>query len=310
MTVYDGSSRYLRLAVASILNQSFDDFEFVIIDDGSTDAAVRDTLREIERSDGRVRLFERPHAGIVPAANFGLAQCRGAFLARMDADDVALPHRFQSQINLLRSDPETAVVGGAYELVDEAGRLLRREYPPLDDAALQELCLQGKTPICQPLSMIRRSMMNSVGEYDASVETAEDIDLWLRLGEVGRLACVPDVILQYRQHAGSVSEAKNDVQSARVRLGVERAYARRGLDRTYEAPPAWRPVGAAARHDFLLRYGWWARNHAQRKTALVYGSRAIRSKPFAGEGWRLLLTSLLKPMPAPPESPHSPRKAA
>ena len=297
MTAYNGEPRYLRAAVESILAQSLDDFELVVIDDGSTDGTLA-VLHEFERRDSRVRLFERPHLGYVRQLNFGLRQCRGEFVARMDADDVALPERLEKQVDLLRRKPGVAVVGGGYELVDGAGRLLRIEHPPTDDAALQELCLSGRTPICHPLATIRKSALTVAGEYDVGVETAEDLDLWLRLGEIGRLACVPDVLLKYRQHAGSVSETRQEQQGAAIRTGVEKAYRRRGLDRTFVAPPAWRPVGEAARYGFLCQYGWWARKHAQRKTAVIYGLKAIRKRPLTGEGWRLLLVSLLKPMPS------------
>ena len=306
MTVYNGS-RFLRPAVESILNQTFDDLEFVIVDDGSVDDVLR-TLRAFEKRDPRVRLFSRPHHGIVPAANFGLRQCRGEFVARMDADDVATPTRFEKQVELLRGRPEVTVVGGAYELVDAAGRLLRVEYPPLDDASLQELCLNGTTPICQPLAMMRRSAMTVAGEYDPAVETAEDLDMWLRLGEIGQLACVPDVLLQYRQHGGSVSETKQQAQGERVRIGVEKAIHRRGLERQFVAPAPWRPSGKAEAYRFLCQYGWWARKHAQRKTALIYGLKAIFKRPLTGEGWTLLLTSVLRPMPTPPAPPTPPTR--
>ena len=301
MTVYNGS-RFLRPAVDSILAQTFGDFEFVIVDDGSIDDVVK-TLRDYEKRDTRIRLFERPHHGIVPAANFGLRQCRGEFVARMDADDVATPSRFEKQVALLRQRPEVTVVGGAYELIDGAGRLLRVEYPPADDASLQALCLKGTTPICQPLAMMRRGAMTVAGEYDPQVETAEDLDMWLRLGELGQLACVPDVLLKYRQHGGSVSETKQQAQGERIRIGVEKAMRRRGLDGEFTPPAAWRPSGKGDQYRYLCQYGWWARKHAQRKTAAIYGLKAIASKPLAGEGWTLLLSSLLKPMPTPPAPP-------
>ena len=310
MTVYNGR-RYLREAVDSILQQSFTDFEFVIVDDGSADDTVG-ILREIERRDPRVRLFERPHAGIVPAANFGLKQCRGEFLARMDADDIALPDRFAVQVRALRDHPDVVVVGGAYDLIDAAGRFLRREWPPLDDASLQELSLSGMTPICQPLAMMRMSAVRRAGEYDRVVETAEDNDMWLRLGEIGRLMCVPEVLLKYRQHANSVSEVKALAQAERIRIGCEKAYARRGLRRTFVAPPAWRPSGDQSRYQFLCQYGWWAFKHAQRSTAIIYGLKAVHKQPLQREGWSLLMTSLLKPMPEPPHAPdhNAPRRLA
>ena len=302
MTVYNGQ-QYLGQAVESILCQNFADFEFVIVDDGSTDDSLR-ILHEFEKRDPRIRLFERPHLGIVPAANFGLRQCRGEYLARMDSDDVALPHRFGIQVETLRRHPEVVVVGGAYDLIDSAGRLLRPQWPPTDNATLQEQSLNGQTPICQPLAMIRKSAIDAVGEYDPVVETAEDNDMWLRLGEVGELMCLPDVLLKYRQHAASVSEVKALAQAQRIRIGCEKAYRRRGLKRSFSPPPAWRPSGEESRYQFLCQYGWWAFRHAHRRTAIVYGVKAVQKQPLNRQGWSLLVASLLKPMPQPPRGPQ------
>jgi glycosyltransferase involved in cell wall biosynthesis len=301
MTVYNGE-RYLAEAVESILAQTFDDFEFIIVDDGSTDSSLV-LLRAFERRDPRIRLFERPHAGIVPAANFGLRQCRGEFIARMDSDDVALPHRFELQVRTLREHPEVVVIGGAYDLIDAAGRFLRRQWPPTDDPSLQELSLSGLTPICQPLAMMRKAAVDQVGEYDRVVETAEDNDMWLRLGEVGKLMCVTEVLLKYRQHANSVSEVKALAQAERIRIGCEKAYMRRHVHRTFRPPPAWRPSGEQSRYLFLCQYGWWAFRHAQRSTAIIYGLKAVQKQPLNRKGWSLLMTSLLKPMPIPPDRP-------
>ena len=299
LTVYNGLP-YLREAVDSILEQSFTDFELVVVDDGSTDDSL-ELLHDYERNDPRVRLFERPHMGIVPAANFGLAQCRGEFLARMDSDDIAMPGRFEAQVRAMRRDPEVAVVGGVYDLVDGAGRLLRTEYPPADDESLQELALRGLTPIPQPLAMMRMSMVRQVGEYDVVVETAEDNDMWLRLGEIGKLVTVPQKLLAYRQHDKSVSEVKANAQSDRIRIGCEKAYKRRGLKREFVQPPAWRPTGEGSRFRFLLQYGWWAFNNAQRKTAMVYAFKAVQKKPLSTEPWNLLYASAMKPLPEPPK---------
>ena len=301
MTVYNGE-RYLADAVESILQQTFEDFEFVIVDDGSTDTSL-ELLQQFEKRDPRIRLFARPHGGIVPAANFGLRQCRGEFLARMDSDDVALPHRFEVQVATLRENPHVVVIGGAYDLIDAAGRFLRRQWPPTDDASLQELSLNGLTPICQPLAMMRMSAVRRVGEYDRVVETAEDNDMWLRLGEVGQLMCVSEVLLKYRQHAASVSEVKALAQAERIRIGCEKAYARRHVQRTFRPPPAWRPSGEQSRYQFLCQYGWWAFRHAQRSTAIIYGLKAVQKQPMNRQGWSLLMTSLLKSMPIPPNRP-------
>lgn len=290
--VYNGE-QYLRSAVESILGQTFGDLEVVVIDDGSTDG-THDVLRDLERSDVRMRVFLRPHTGYVKQLNFGIDVCRGTYIARMDADDLAYEDRLAVQIPELRRRPEVMVLGGAYDLIDGRDRLLRRHWPPCDDATLQEQCLSGQTPIGHPTAVMRRRDLITVGGYDESLETAEDIDLWLRLGERGKLACVPHPVLRYRQHDKSVSEARAEEQADCIREGCERAYERRGLLRTFVQPPAWRPVGESQRTDFLLTYGWWAFKSHQRQTAFVYALKALQRRPLAQEPWKLAIASLTK----------------
>ncbi len=308
MPVYNGET-YLVSAVESILHQTYSDFEIVIVDDGSTDG-THEILRQFERQDERVRVYLRPHVGYVKQLNFGLSVCRGVFIARMDGDDLAYEDRLAIQVEELRSRPEVMVLGGAYDLIDSRGRLLRRHWPPTDNATLQEMCLTGQTPIGHPTALMRRADVLAVGGYDETLETAEDIDLWLRLGERGELACVHHPLLQYRQHDKSVSEERAHEQAECIRLGCERAYLRRGLARTFTAPPAWRPTGERARTDFLLTYGWWAFNSRERSTALIYGLKALHRRPLAQEPWRLLYASLLKPSPDRLESVQPKERAA
>jgi glycosyltransferase involved in cell wall biosynthesis len=280
--------------VQSVLKQSFSDFEFIIIDDGSTDRSNQ-MLQDYARKDNRVRLISRPNKGLTPSLNEGLKLARGEFVARMDADDVAAPDRLKVQVEYLRAHSEVSVLGGAYELIDDAGRMLTTIVPPTDDATLQEHALSGRTPICHPLAMMRRDAVEKVGGYDEEFAVAQDLDLWLKLGEVGTLACVPDVLLRYRQHEDSVSEKKQAMQVRNMKLACERAYARRGITHDFLGENGWRPTSARrSRHEYALRYGWWAFNSAQRKTAVVYGMKAIGAIPWNVEGWRLLFCAVVK----------------
>lgn len=297
MSVYN-ASRYLREAVESILSQTFRDFEFIIIDDGSTDASPQ-LLREFAARDPRVRLSVRDNKGLTVTLNQALAQARGEFVARMDCDDVALPDRFQKQLDYLRSDPSLVCIGGHFELIDDKGRLLTRLRPPSDDQAIQKLLLAGHTAISHPAAMMRREAVMRVGGYDPYFKTTQDLDLWLRLGEIGRLGNVPDVVLKFRQHGGSVSETRREEQRRFGREACERAWKRRGItDGKYEADEPWRPGrDRASRHRFALRYGWWGFNSAARRTALVYGMKAVRIAPWDLAGWKLLAAAALKPLP-------------
>jgi glycosyltransferase involved in cell wall biosynthesis len=288
---------YLQAAAQSILDQTFADFEFIIIDDGSTDRSPQ-ILRELAGSDPRIRVETRRNKGLTRSLNEAISLARGDFLARMDADDIAMPNRFAVQLEYLRLHPDVVLMGAGYQLIDGASRMLTTIIPPVDDQTLQEHALSGRTPICHPLAMMRREEVLHVGGYDESLLVAQDLDLWLKLGEVGKLGCVTDVLLKYRQHEHSVSEKKQLLQVQNMRLACERACARRGIKREFKGEAGWRPTsGRDSRHRFALQYGWWAFNSGQRKTAISYGARALRAKPINLESWRLLLCSVIKPVP-------------
>jgi len=298
MSVYNTAAQYLRAAVESILAQTVSDFEFIIIDDGSADGSPQ-VLREYAARDRRVRLTVRPNKGLTRTLNEGLAQARGEFVARMDCDDVALPDRFEKQLAALRADPGLVCVGGYFQLIDGQGRLLTTLRPPADDETIQKLLVRGHTAICHPAAMMRRDAVTRVGGYDEYFKTTQDLDLWLRLGEVGKLANVPEVVLQFRQHESSVSETKREEQRRFGREAVERAWKRRGITGgVYEADEPWRPgKDRASRQKFALQYGWWAFKIGERKTAVHYAKKAIAAKPWSTKGWNLLRCALSKSPP-------------
>ena len=141
---------YLAPAVDSVLAQTLADFELIIINDGSTDKS-REIIEDYARADSRVRVFSQAGQGLVPALNRGLAKAGGRYLARMDSDDICLPHRFQSQMEELEARPELGVVGGAVLTMDGRGRVTgQRVYP--HGSALGERLLRGDL-LCHPAVM-------------------------------------------------------------------------------------------------------------------------------------------------------------
>jgi glycosyltransferase involved in cell wall biosynthesis len=302
MPVYNAGG-YLREAVESVLAQTFGDFEFIIIDDGSTDGSAG-VLSEYARRDARIRLTVRENKGLTWTLNEGLRLARGEWVARMDGDDVAMPKRFESQVEFLRRHGDVVCAGGYWQLIDAAGRLLTTIRPPTRDEEMQRLLLRGHCPICHPAAMFRRDAAARVGGYDDTFTTAQDVDLWLRLGEVGSLANVPSILLKFRLHESSVSETKRVQQREMSRLACERAWARRGIEGRFDAEEPWRPgTDRASQYRYALLYGWWAFNSCQRGTAISYAWKAISRQPWKPGGWKLLACSGLKLPAAPPAAP-------
>ncbi|MBC7784651.1 MAG: glycosyltransferase [Burkholderiales bacterium] len=291
MAVFNGK-HFLPPTMRSVLSQTFGDFEFIVIDDGSTDG-VTDLLRQYAKEDSRIRLIVRENKGLTPSLNEALRLAESPLIARMDSDDIARPDRLAKQVQFMNANPQCVLLGGAYELIDEHGRLLTTLSPPLDDASLQQQCLDGTTPICHPLAMFRRDAAREAGGYDESFTVAQDLDFWLRLGEIGQLACLPDVLLQYRMHEKSVSEKKQAQQVANMKRACEAAWRRRGLGAgNFKGADGWRAQSdSSSRLKQTLKFGWWAFNSGQRRTARSYGLRAIKMSPFKSDGYRLVYAS-------------------
>ena len=279
---------FLAEAVESVLAQSFRDFELLAIDDGSRDASAA-ILGGFARRDRRVRVMHRPHQGLIATLNEGLALARGELIARMDADDVALPQRLAKQLALLEREPAVVCVGGAFELIDAAGRLFDRAFPPCDHASILERALRGESTISHSAATYRRDLVRKVGGYDEAARWVEDLDLWLRLSEHGALANLPDLVSRVRHHADSVSEqhaAEQLEQAARV---AESAARRRGLEGARARPRPWRAL--ADRHSQQLLCLGRARSAwriGERRTALGYAARALWMSPSSLPFWRTL----------------------
>lgn len=301
MTVYN-AEKYLAAAIDSILNQTFREFELLIGDDSSTDRSLA-IMQTYAARDCRIQVSQNPeNCGASKTRNRLLDQAKGQYIAVMDADDIALPNRLALQVNFLEQHLQVVCVGGAHDLIDEAGRLLTRLHLPESDDEIQALALAGHGSICHPCATVRRSIFQSVGGYDDTMITAHDLDLWLRLGEQGQLANLPQAVLQYRLHSNSMSQRRGVEQRRQARLACERAWQRRGVEGNFEADSLWRPTNdPASQHHFMLKYGWWAFNSGERATAMLYGWRAIRVCPWALAGWKLLACAIVKP--APPRQP-------
>src|SRR5579859_4830255 len=169
---------YVGTAVESVLGQTFGDFEFLIVDDGSKDETGK-ILKECARRDTRIRISTGPERGLSAALNLGLAQARGALVARMDGDDLCLPRRFEKQVEFMAGHPECVLAGCRCELIDPEGRLIHvKPDTPLEHAEIERLLLRMKWPIVHPAVMMRAASVAKVGGYSEKYRTVEDHDLF------------------------------------------------------------------------------------------------------------------------------------
>jgi hypothetical protein len=202
MSVFNGQA-FLAEAIESILSQTFRDFEFLVIDDGSTDATA-EILSNYASRDGRIRVLRHENKGRAASLNDGIGFSKGKYVVRMDADDIASPHRLEDQIDFMERHPEVGVLGGAVEWINTAGQPIDIVRPPLGDLEIRSVMLHYN-PMCHPAVVMRREVVLGSGGYRQALLDADDYDLWLRMGERSEFANLGKVILQYRIHANQVS---------------------------------------------------------------------------------------------------------
>jgi hypothetical protein len=202
MSVFNGE-RFLPEAVESILNQSFRDFEFIVINDGSTDSSGL-ILDSYQKKDSRLRVYHQKNMGLIESLNRGCSLAQGRYIARMDADDVAVRDRLLWQIDFMEKHPAVGVVGGAVEVISREGKPLATYRNPTGDAEIKAALLHG-SPFWHPTVLVRKEVFISVAGYRKAVVEAEDYDLWLRIADRFQLANLDVVLLRYRLHPHQVS---------------------------------------------------------------------------------------------------------
>jgi hypothetical protein len=214
--------RFLAAAVESILGQSFSDFEFIIVDYGSTDASKR-IVERFAQTDSRVRLHETPHCGLGEARNVACSLARGRYIALMDADDVALPQRLQLEVDFMERHPTIGLLGGAVQWINAAGEPLYLSRHPAGDTELRKT-LAVYCAFWQPTVLLLKDAFIRAGGYRNAFAPAEDYDLWLRITEHYQCSNLEEVILNYRIHPNQVSLRKRKQQTLGI-LGAQRSAA-------------------------------------------------------------------------------------
>lgn len=281
---------YLPEAAQSILDQTFTDFELIIIDDGSTDRSPQ-VLREFAQRDPRIRLTLRDHnEGLDAGLIEGVEQARGRYIARMDADDVSLPHRLHRQVEHLESHPEVVLVGSRVMLIDPDGAPICEFARETTHEEIDRAHLELRWPIVHPAIMFRKKEMLEAGGYRRQYESLEDFDLFLRMAERGRLENIPEVLLHYRQHCDSMCVTWRDRQNA-IRETIYRdACARRGIPVEKDSTAFVAPQRSAAR--LSERWAWLALAAGNLATARKHALRSIFREPWMLDSWRVAFCAL------------------
>lgn len=224
MPVYNGQT-YLKEAIDSILGQTFADFEFLIIDDGSTDDSLAIAKSYI---DPRIRIIENErNLKLIATLNKGLALAQGQYIVRMDCDDIAVPERLQKQVEFMEANPNVGVCGSWIKFFGAASWVYR--YPVESDAIKAGLFFENM--LAHPTVIIRKLLIDDHHlSYDEADLHAEDFGLWQRCSRITKIANFPEVLLYYRVHANSISHVHRNSQLETEKKLAERNLSLLGID--------------------------------------------------------------------------------
>ena len=207
MPVYN-AELYLKKSIYSILNQSYKNFEFLILDDNSNDNSKK-IIKSFSEIDNRIKVFEqKTNIGVTNALNFLIKKTKYNYIARMDADDISHTNRFSKQLNFLQNNQNCSVVGSYIKLIDNKDKLLGKvKYPISSDLIKKKLI--NKSCIPHPACMFNSKFLKSVNGYRQMLEPAEDYDLWTRLSIISDLHNIPEYLFSYRVNESGISNKRS-----------------------------------------------------------------------------------------------------
>lgn len=283
MPVYN-SAPYLAEAIESILLQTFRDYEFIIIDDGSTDGS-RKIIENYVGKSSIINFISRDNKGISFTRNQLLSAARGKYIAWMDSDDISDKLRLEKQVNYLVNNASCVAVGCMTEFIDQDGLKICSWNTPIMHNEIDQSHLNGKGGgIVFPSSMMVSEMLHKAGGFDNSLTGAEDLDVFLRLAELGEIENLEKVLYIYRQHLESISHASRIKIQQDTQFVVNAARKRRAL-------PHFKCKGELEEgfdSDIYIKWGWWALKGGNVATARKYAKKALLTNLFNWQAWKLM----------------------
>lgn len=202
MSVYN-SEHYLKEAIESILNQTFEDFEFIIVDDSSTDRSL-DTIESFQ--DDRIIVIKNElNIGLTKSLNKALKIAQGEYIARQDADDISLLNRFEKQVHFLEKNKDVGIVGTSFYLINEEGVILQ-EFKKSSEVNKSKLLKDNE--LIHGSVMFKKNLVQSKGNYNEFMKYCQDYELWLRMSNFCEIKNLIDPLYKLRRHGGSIQFKK------------------------------------------------------------------------------------------------------
>lgn len=210
MSVYNGEE-FLEDSILSVLNQSYKDFEFVIVDDCSTDGTSA-ILNDFQKTDSRIKVINnKQNLGLTRSLNKAIGESSGEYLARLDAGDLSVEERLEKQVNFLNNNKEVGLVGSFMYIIDTKGQIIKEVKYPIDNEALKKVLIRYN-PFVHSSIMFRREVGARVGFYDEAFMYAQDYSLYFRFFPYAQFANLPFFLVKYRHMPHSITSTKNKQQ--------------------------------------------------------------------------------------------------
>jgi glycosyltransferase involved in cell wall biosynthesis len=250
MAVYNGE-RWLEDSIPSVLRQTFTNFEFIIINDGSDDRSLQ-IINRFADKDSRIRVYSKKNSGLTESLNYGIKKAEGEWLARIDADDICKKDRLEKQIKCVRENTNVVLVGTGLKIIDGNVNQSKVHLYPESHNRLKRRLVRGSPFFAHSSAFFRLSAVRELGGYRTQFHRSQDQDLWLRLAEVGRITCIQEALVLIRKHDQQISHVKSGpLQSVYSHMAMTSSILRsKGL-----ADPMETSLGekAATFHDFILQ---------------------------------------------------------
>ncbi len=213
LPVYNGE-RYLSEAIESVLGQTFSNFEFIIINDGSTDN-TGSILDHYQQQDARIKLYTQANQGLIASLNTGCSMARGRYIARMDADDISLPQRFKRQVEFMEEHADIGILGTRVDFIDADGKYQKRWRLPLRPAVIR-WSLLFRCAVAHPSVLMRNEIVKELGYYRTQALHIEDYDLWTRALAITNIANLPEALVKRRSWDENVTSQNAKTQRESV----------------------------------------------------------------------------------------------
>ena len=277
------AERWIVAAIDSIRAQTLPDWELIIIDDGSTDRTAAMAQRCAD-ADPRIGVLRREPRGITFTRNRILDLARGHYLAMQDADDICEPSRLALQVAYLEAHPECALVSCRMLLTDPAGRPIRVINVESSHEAIDAVNMGGEGFFVCGAYMARLDAVREAGGFRTDSPLVEDRDLFLRLAERHRLACLEQVLYRYRRHWHSSTQRDQAQVSQCIERSIADARRRRGLPPIEHSP---QPASSGSPAQTQRIWAWWSLQSGYVQTARRYALAALLRAPWSSDSWRI-----------------------